>query len=118
MPEQIEGLVIENVGEATVVRLSGKILDPTYIETVSGRLLELAQGGSCPKIVLDFAGVSHMSSSALGMLTTLHQAVRESGGQLRLCRIQAPIVKIFEITRLNEVLDLRDSREDAIRSLS
>ena len=71
-----------------------------------------------PKMVLDFSCVSHMSSSALGMLITLHKRIRERNGQLRLCNIQPAIVEIFAITRLNEIFQICKSRAEAMESLS
>ena len=68
--------------------------------------------------MVDFANVSHMSSSALGMLITLHKRVREKNGQLRLCNIQPAIREVFEITRLTEVFNICDSVEDAMASIN
>ena len=117
MDNEPQDLTFETDEDVTIVRMGGKILDPLYIDKVSGQLNELAERSDAPKIVLDLEEVSHLSSSALGMLTTLQQIVRERGGQLRLCNIQPPIFTVFKITRLNEVLGIHNSREEAVKSL-
>ena len=58
-----------------------------------------------------------MSSSALGMLITLHKRIRERGGELRLCGIQPAILEVFVITRLNEIFQIAPTREQAVQSL-
>ena len=95
-----------------------KILDEQAISEIAERLYALAAEADAPRIVLDFANVGHMSSSALGMLITLHKRVREKGGQLRLCNIRPSIYEVFVITRLNEVLTICASRDEAVQDAS
>ena len=59
-----------------------------------------------------------MSSSALGMLITLHKRIREKKGELRLSGIQPPIYEVFVITRLNEIFQICQSREEALQTLN
>jgi len=77
---------------------------------------KLAQA-AVPKMVMDFTHVVHMSSSALGMLITLNKRVREKKGQLRLCNIQPAIYEVFAITRLNEIFQIAQTREQAMVGL-
>ena len=109
-------LKIVNQGDVTVVELvDRKILDELNISHIGERLQGLVAKAASPKFVLDFSNVVHMSSSALGMLITLHKRVREKKGQLRLCGIQAPIYEVFVITRLNEIFDISETVEDAVK---
>ena len=103
-------------GEVTIVELlDEKILDEAVISQIGERLSELVAQDAMPRIVMDFTQVGHMSSSALGMLITLHKRVREKGGLLRLCSIRPTIYEVFEITRLNQVFGILPSREEAVR---
>ncbi len=117
MQNQSHDLRIEQVDGVHVVALSGKILDPVCIDAISDRLNELATSQSCPKIVLDFSDVSHMSSSALGMLTTLHETAANHEGKLCLCCIRPAIAEIFRITRLDEVLAIQSGLNEAISAV-
>ena len=102
-----------------VVELADRrILDEAVISDIAEQLYALVAEDDCPKLVLDFQNVSHMSSGALGMLITLHKRIREKGGDLRLCGISESIYEVFKITRLNEVFNVCDSREDAVGDLS
>jgi len=119
MPEQAKRLTVSERDGVTVVSFADKkILDEIGISEIGQHLGSLVAAAGKPKIVLDFARVSHMSSSALGMLITLHKRVREKGGELRLAEIERKIYEVFVITRLNEIFDIHGSVEEAVSSLT
>jgi len=105
-------------GDVTVVEIGNrKILDEINITQLGEQLSKLAAQSPDPKLVIDFANVAHMSSSALGMLITLHKRICQRKGQLRLCNIRPGIYEVFVITRLNEIFHIHQSREEALASL-
>ena len=119
MPEQSPRLNVQTHGDITVAEFSDrKILDEVNIMQIGDQLNALVAEADAPKLVLDFASVAHMSSSALGVLITLHKHIRGKGGQLRLCNIEPAIYEVFVITRLSEIFQICDSREDAMESLA
>lgn len=118
MAENSQRLSVQVENEITVVELlSQKILDEMVIAEIGEQLNQLVGRQEYPRLVLDFSHVSHMSSSALGMLITLHKRVREKGGHLRLCCVQPAIYEVFVITRLNEIFQINQSREEALKGL-
>ncbi|HUU58153.1 MAG TPA: STAS domain-containing protein [Phycisphaerae bacterium] len=118
MREKSPRLTVESEGDITAVALTDRrILDEININEIGHQLGALVSQADRPKIVLDFANVAHMSSSALGMLITLHKRVAEKQGQLRLCNIQPTIFEVFAITRLNEIFTICGSRQEALDSL-
>jgi len=111
-------LRVAAAGDATVVELTDRrILDELSINEIGEQLTTMVAKAPAPKFVLDFSGVAHMSSSALGMLITLHKRLREKGGELRLCGIQPAILEVFVITRLNEIFTICQTREQALQTL-
>ena len=118
MQEISPRLKIAEQGDVTIVELTDrKILDEVNIAQIGEQLFTLIARHAKPKLVLDFAVVMHMSSSALGMLITLYKRIREKSGELRLCNIQPTINEVFIITRLNEIFRICQSRQDALDSL-
>lgn len=119
MREQSPRLNVTTTGDVTVVTLTDrKILDEVSIGQIGEQLTALTAQNKTPKVIVDFSSVSHMSSSALGMLITLHKRIREKQGQLRLCGIQTSIYEVFVITRLNEILTICQDRQKAMESLT
>ncbi len=117
MPENTSRLSVTARNDITLVELiDRKLLDEMEISQISEQLNALVAGSDGPKLVVDFSAVAQMSSSALGMLITLHKRVREKEGQLRLCGIQPSIYEVFIITRLNEIFRICRSQEEALSS--
>jgi anti-sigma B factor antagonist len=116
--EKTPRLRVASAGGATVVELTDRrILDEVSINEIGEQLSGLVAASASPRFVLDFSGVAHLSSTALGMLITLHKRIREKGGELRLCGIQPAIMEVFVITRLNEIFSISQTREQALATL-
>jgi len=112
-------MTVEHAGSVIVVELKDrKILDEISIMQIGEQLNALVVETEAPKMVIDFTNVAHMSSSALGVLITLHKRVREKRGRLQLCCIQSAIYEIFVITRLNEIFEICQSRQEALDSMA
>lgn len=117
MAESSDPLDVKEESGVTVATLvDPKILDELNIAKIGNQLNEIAGQGPAPRVVLDFSNVTNMSSSALGMLITLHKRIREAQGQLRLCSIQSTIEEVFKITRLDEIFTICASQSEAIES--
>lgn len=118
MRENSSRLNVTTLGDVSVVELADrKILDEVNISEIGEQMNSLVAESDNPKLVVDFANVAHMSSSALGMLITLHKRIRQKDGELRLCNIQPSIYEVFVITRLNEIFEISQSRQEALESL-
>ncbi len=115
MKNQIPRLEVVTEGGVTVVELTDrKILDEVIIAQIGETLSEIVAEADGIRLVLDFVGVIHMSSSALSMLITLNKRTQQSGGRLVLCNISPPIHEAFTITRLNEVFKICAGRNEAV----
>lgn len=112
-------LEISLVKDVTLVRfLERRILDELSIQEIGDELFRLTEGVTEPKILLDFQEVEFLSSAALGKLITLDKKVKSKEGKLKLCGIHPEIFKVFEITRLNEVFDIRSNHLTGISAFS
>jgi len=110
-------LTVTNEGGVIIAELvDKKILDEIAITQIQEQLAVVLAPAAEPKLVMDFSRVAHMSSSALGMLITLHKRIREKKGELRLCGISPSIYEVFVITRLNEIFRIVQTRPQALAS--
>ena len=84
--------------------------------TAPGLRTELhdATGGDAKLVVVDLTSITFIDSAGLGTLVGAHRRMRESGGRLRVVRPPALVARAFELTGLDEVLELRDNREQAL----
>jgi anti-sigma B factor antagonist len=102
-------------GMVTVVRFRDhRILDTLVIERLAHELFRVAGADDCENLLLNFAGVGFLSSSALGKLLVLNKRMKAKGGQLKLCEVCPEIAEIFELTKLNQVFDIKNDETNGL----
>jgi len=77
------------------------------------RVDELVAGG-CLQIVVNLEHVPYIDSSDIGRLIRSHLSVRRAGGRVRLCNLSERVLAVLQMTRLDTVLDLYASEEEAL----
>ena len=108
---------VSREGPVTVVHLlDEEILEESTIEDIAEALFSVVEENPGIKLVLSFAQVKHLSSSALGTLIRLNKRVEETHGELKLCDIRESLYEVFVITKLNRLFDICDTQELAMSS--
>lgn len=70
-----------------------------------------------PRIVVDLAGVDFLDSTGLGVLLGGLKRTVAQGGSLALSRAEPQVRKVFEITRVIEILPIHDELDAAIAAV-
>ncbi len=118
MPEPDSRIAVSSQDDVKIIELTDrKILDEVSILHIGEQINAVIADVLAPRLVVDFANVGHLSSSALGMLITLHNRIRQRNGRLALCNIQPPIFEIFTITRLSDIFAITATRDEAIAAV-
>jgi anti-sigma B factor antagonist len=92
-------------GKVTLV-VSGKLSAATAEEF--GAAVETAISES-PAIILDFKEVNYLASAGLRVLVSAQKRLKAGGGALTLINVGKTIMDVFEVTGLDEVLDIHKS---------
>jgi len=100
-----------------VLALSGTMTSTSPIRDFELLVEELAHNQQT-RIVVDMAGISHIDSSAIGILVGSHMLVKESGGQLRLAALTDRVRTVFKIAGVENMLYLDPNRDFAVSALS
>jgi anti-sigma B factor antagonist len=103
------------VSEVTVLAVTGEI-DVASAPRLRQEVVTLAGSGQV-LLVVDLAGVDFLDSTGLGVLLGALKRVRAGGGELALCRAEPQVAKVFEITRLSDILPLHDSVAAAVAAV-
>lgn len=113
MPESIKITTVDR-GGATVMTVRGD-LSLGAIEEFEMAINTLA--GKRPKLaVFDMTDVSFVSSLAMGSLVSLHHSMKSTtGGRIVLAGLQPMIRRAFETAKLNQLIGLVDSVDEAIK---
>lgn len=105
----------ENKEDVVVVRLSGELL----LEEVGALKNSFnEQINSHNKFLLDFDEVSMIDSSGLGYVVYCLKELKKVNGELKLISLKDQAKLIFEITRVDSILDIHSSQTEALESFS
>lgn len=99
-PSQLE--IVERSGPAAAARLSGD-LDIVTSDDVKRELVELVDAGHST-LALDLSDVGFVDSSGLGVLVAVHRHAEARGGQFVVRSTPPQVRRLFEITRLGDLL--------------
>ncbi len=102
-------------GETHVIELGGEI-DLYTAPEFKERMIQLIDGGK-KRIVVDLSSATFIDSTTLGVLVGGVKRLRPAGGALALVCTDQNITKIFEITGLDRVFSILDTREEALKAL-
>lgn len=80
------------------------------------RLENLVRSGHM-NILVDLEHMPYMDSTELGRLIRSHLAVRQAGGQVRLCNLSEKVLTLMKLTHLDTVLDLYRTEKEALASI-
>jgi anti-sigma B factor antagonist len=105
-------VTVRKVDGTAVVAVAGEI-DVYTSPLLQERLVEVLRDGSS-SIVLDLSAVTFLDSTGLGVLITGLKRCRSADGDLVLVTAQPNVLKVLEITGLNDVFQVHDSVEDAL----
>lgn len=103
----------ENRDSVVVVRLEGELM----LESVEQLKVEFNEHMSSHKYFLfDFKGVTMIDSSGLGYIVYCLKRVKETRGAIKIAHLVDQAKLIFEITRVNSILDIYDDEINALNS--
>ena len=97
-------------GEWTVVTAAGEV-DIATSPALSQAMQESI--ADTTRLVVDLGRVSFLDSTGLGVLVKALNACNEDGSELRLVVTDPNVLKVFEVTALDDVFSIHQSLGDA-----
>lgn len=112
----IMDLSIRERGEVTVVDVHGEIdlYNAPQIKTAVDRITERGKVW----ILINLSLCSYLDSTGIGILLHCHSDLRKRRGQLKLLSPSESIVKVFQLTRLENHFEIHMSEAEALASFS
>ncbi|MDX1567694.1 MAG: STAS domain-containing protein [Longimicrobiales bacterium] len=107
------GFTVSQSDSVTVVDVEGQLIVGNRQELKQKVLEELEEGAR--KVVVDFTNTGYIDSSGLGVLVSLSKKIREQGGELRLAGLNEDLRTLFELTKLDTLFEIADTREEALK---
>lgn len=105
---------VKKANDVTIFEVEGTLIVGNRQE-LKQKVIEEIEGGA-KKVLVDFAKTTYIDSSGLGVLVSLAKKIRESGGDLRLANLNDDLQTLFELTKLDTLFQISESRERALES--
>ncbi len=90
-------------------------LDAVHAEKLGEGIFKHLTGLEAPSVVLDLGNAELLSSSALGVLISLNSLVEHAGGKLCLTGASEDFRQILKMTKLEGLVEIRDTVADAMK---
>lgn len=105
---------ITHQDDVTIVEVTGQLIVGNRQE-LKDKVNDLLEGGS-RKFLIDFNDAAYIDSSGLGVLVGLSKKIRERGGEMRLSNLNEDLRTLFELTKLDTLFFIADSRNQALEN--
>jgi anti-sigma B factor antagonist len=105
---------VSNRGDICIVEVEGQLIVGNRQELKQKVLDEMEKGSR--KVLVDFARTGYIDSSGLGALVSLAKKIRELGGDLRLANLNDDLQTLFELTKLDTMFQISQTRERALEN--
>ena len=103
-------------GEAAILRIEGDITSASEPDLMAAYGLAVANGAKA--VVLDFTRLEYMNSGGIGLLVTVLVRAQRAGGRLVATGLSEHYRQIFELTRLDEAIEIKDDEAAAVAAAS
>ena len=70
--------------------------------------------GDAHAVIVDFEGLSYISSSGLRVLLMVAKTLRQRSADLALCALSESIREVFEISGFDKIIQIHDTRAEAL----
>ena len=105
---------ITKQGDISVVEIDGQLIVANR-QDLKQMMLDALDGGA-RKLLVDFTKTGYIDSSGLGVLVSLSKKIREQGGELRLAALNDDLRTLFELTKLDTLFQIAETRALALAS--
>jgi len=105
----------EHIDDILVICPEGQWNSGNAAETETEILNHLLAGEN--RLLLDLSGLDYISSAGLRVVLVVAKRLKQSAGRLALCGMRPHIREVFDISGFLTILNVTDSREQALQKL-
>ncbi len=107
---------IEKIQNITELKIFGEVFTEEEFAPLFETINQLLEDDS-RKFIINLEGISYMNSLGLNSLIKIFTSIRNKGGDMVIVNISKKINQVLILTKLNSVLNIADSHENAIEIL-
>lgn len=107
---------IQKVRDIIVIELEQTNLDAGNYKDFKATVNDLINGEF--KVLIDMNSLQFIDSAGLGAVLSILRKVHEDGGDIKISRVSKAVKVLFDLVRLGKLMEIYDSKEDALASFS
>ena len=112
--EELLKMLTETIEDVLIVELEGERLDGGNVDEFKKNIKPFIEGTS--KMVIDLKQIRFVDSSGLGSILSCLRQMNAKSGDLKICGISKSVRVLFELIRLHRIIDILNTREEAIKA--
>lgn len=106
-------LEFETSGDKLILVLSGE-LDHHSAEEVRNKIDDIINRVGTNKVIMDFANVTFMDSSGIGVIIGRYKKLTMKNGTLCIIRVKGSVERVFELSGLFKIIKVYKTLEEAV----
>jgi anti-sigma B factor antagonist len=109
-------LNVQPSGDVAVVTVQVEFLDGGNAKAFKEQITPVC--GQYHKVVLDLGQVQFVDSTGCGAILTCLKQLSAAKGDLKLCRVTRPVQALFDLVRIQRILECYATVEEAVKSFT
>ncbi|MGM0507970.1 MAG: STAS domain-containing protein [Fusobacteriota bacterium] len=106
--------VEEKENDIVIMKIKGE-LDALVAHELKQKFIDLLEEDK-KNFIVDFSELTHINSLAMGILRGRLKDAQSSGGDIKLSNLNDHISNIFEMVGLDELFEIYDSNDEAVKA--
>lgn len=111
-------LHVHQQADVHVVTFLRDVHNPEVIDQIQNQLRKLIEQSPSPRIVINFEKLRYVGSNFLGMIMAMAMQATHKKGQVRVCNMSAEVRDLFALTRLDSIVPVLPSLDEALASFN
>lgn len=104
----------EHVGDICILTIPDETLTADNVKSFRTEMDQFLIPNA--RILLDLGQLRFVDSSGIGSIISVMKKIKSSGGELKLCSVSKTVNSVFELVKINLLVDVCETREDALES--
>lgn len=109
-------LTTETIGDVVLVSIHSDHLDASVTDELKRDMTPLLEAHA--KVVLDMSELRFVDSAGIGAILSCLRRLSAKDGDLKLCGVTKPVRASFEIARMHRIIDILDTRDEALAAFA
>ena len=108
-------IIVERENDTAVFKVPGRIDSANALEFQEDLRNSIQETDRV--VILDFSGLSYISSAGLRVILMITKEIVRRGANLAICSLSELVQEIFQVSGFDKIITVRPSREEAVAAL-